>query len=185
MKNSEFITDGVPITKEEVRAISISKLNLNNARSFLDIGSGTGTITVEVALNNPNVEVFSIEKNESAYELTRKNIEKFGLKNVTQLFGVAPMKIEPDKKFDAIFVGGTGEELIDVLEWSYNNMKNGSRFVANFILIDNFFKCNLAMERIGFKNIEVIQVGVSKLEALGSGKYFKPLNPVFVVSAEK
>ena len=80
MKNSEFIVGKVPITKEEVRAISLAKLDLTRASNFLDIGSGTGSVTVEAALNNRHLRVTSIEKDQAALDLTRLNIEKFDLK---------------------------------------------------------------------------------------------------------
>lgn len=79
MRNSEFITGKVPITKEEVRAISISKLNLVNAKNLIDIGAGTGSVSVEAAYNYPNLKVISIEKNDDAIELIEK-IKKIQLK---------------------------------------------------------------------------------------------------------
>ena len=77
MKNSEFIVGKVPITKEEVRAISLAKLDLSGACNFLDIGSGTGSVTVEAALKNKDIRVTSIEKDQAALDLTRLNIKKF------------------------------------------------------------------------------------------------------------
>lgn len=90
MKNSEFIVGKVPITKEEVRAISLAKLDLSEADNFLDVGSGTGSVTVEAALKNKGIRVISIEKDPVALDLTRLNIEKFNLKNVVQIDGLAP-----------------------------------------------------------------------------------------------
>ena len=82
MKNSDFITGRVPITKEEVRAVSIMKLDLVNAKRFIDVGAGTGSVSVEAAYNYPNLEVISIERNDDALDLINKNVEKFNLKNV-------------------------------------------------------------------------------------------------------
>ena len=95
MKNSEFIVGKVPITKEEVRAISLAKLDLTRVSNFLDIGSGTGSVTVEAALNNRHLRVTSIEKDQAALDLTRLNIEKFDLKNVVLIDGTAPL--DPEK----------------------------------------------------------------------------------------
>ncbi|MCU9812264.1 precorrin-6Y C5,15-methyltransferase (decarboxylating) subunit CbiT [Paraclostridium sp. AKS81] len=93
MKNSEFITGNVPITKEEVRAISINKLDLKNKHTFLDIGAGTGSVSVEVAYNYPNIDVISIECKDKAIELINQNIEKFNLNNVEVIKGYAPIDI--------------------------------------------------------------------------------------------
>ncbi len=185
MKNSDFITGKAPITKEEVRAISISKMNLENAKLFVDIGSGTGSITVEVANKFQNISVISVEMEKSAYELTRKNIEKFKLTNVKQIYGEAPGFIKMNEKADAVFIGGSKDNLSDILEWTYENLVDEGVLVANFILLDNFYECKKKLEEIGFRDIEMIQISISKMEKLGKGSYFKPLNPVFVISAKK
>lgn len=185
MKNSEFIVDGVPITKEEIRAISISKLCIEKSKTFIDIGSGTGSITVEVGYRFPDIEIISIEKNKKAFDLTKRNIEKFNLKNITQILGNAPEDIVLEKKLDAVFLGGSGENLYDILLWSYKNMNTKAKIVANFILIENFNQCIDFMNNIGFKNIEASIINVANMEKLGKGHYFKPINPIYVVSAER
>ena len=81
MRNDEFITGKVPITKEEVRAISLNKLNLKNAKNFIDVGAGTGSISIEAAKTYDNLNVIAIERNDEAIDLIHKNIEKFNLSN--------------------------------------------------------------------------------------------------------
>ena len=185
MKNSEFITGKVPITKEEIRSISIAKLGLSDAEKFVDIGSGTGSVTVEAAYTYPELKVASIETDEKAFELTAKNIEKFNLKNTVQLKAMAPVDIEGFEEVDAIFLGGSRDNMKEIIEWSYRTLKDGGKVVSNFILVDNFFRCRELMEEAGFKNIDVSQVSVSKLEKLGKGQYFKPQNPIFIIYGEK
>lgn len=188
MKNSEFIVGKVPITKEEVRAICLAKLDLSGACNFLDIGSGTGSVTVEAALKNKDIRVTSIEKDQAALDLTRLNIEKFGLKNVVQVDGTAPLDLEEaglDACYQAIFLGGSGENLEDILTWSYQILDQGGKLVSNFILLENAIKSYKIMEEIGFKNIDLVQVGVSVLEKLGGGHYLKPRNPIVIISGEK
>ncbi|MCR8745664.1 decarboxylating cobalt-precorrin-6B (C(15))-methyltransferase [Romboutsia lituseburensis] len=183
MKNSEFITGKVPITKEEVRAISIMKLDLVNAKRFIDVGAGTGSVTVEAAYNYPNLDVISIERNDSALELINKNVDKFNLKNVEIIKGYAPVEI--DKKVDAIFLGGTGNNLNEILSWSKNLLIDGGRLVANFIIVETFNETLRLLREYGFENIDVSVLNVSKLEKLGRGEYFKPLNPIYIISCEK
>lgn len=186
MKNSEFITGKVPITKEEVRAISLSKLELNKKSIFVDIGSGTGSVTVEAAINYPNLKVYSIEKNEDAYNLTKENINKFNLKNVVQFKGEAPLELGlKENEIDGIFLGGTGENIREIIEYYYKFMKEKALIVSNFILIENFNSCLEIFKEFNFKDIEASQVYVSKLEKLGKGSFFKPNNPIFIISAKK
>lgn len=185
MKNNEFITGKVPITKEEVRAISISKLNLVNAKNFIDIGAGTGSVSVEAAYNYPNLNVISIEKNDDAVELIEKNIKKFNLKNVEVIRGYAPININLNNKIDSIFLGGTGNNLEEIIVWSKKTLITGGRLVANFIIIETFNKTLKLLKKYGFKEIDVCVLNVSKLEKLGKGEYFKPLNPIYIISCEK
>lgn len=183
MKNSEFITGDVPITKEEVRAISINKLNLKDKKTFLDIGAGTGSVSIGVAYNYPNIEVISIECKDKAIDLINQNIEKFNLDNVKVLKGYAPLDI--GKKVDSIFIGGSGPNLKEILEWSKMNLNENGTLVANFIIIDTFYKTLNLLKELGFKNIEATMLNVAKLEKLGKGEYFKPLNPIYIISCKK
>ena len=151
MRNSEFITGKVPITKEEVRAISISKLNLVNAKNLIDIGAGTGSVSVEAAYNYPNLKVISIEKNDDAIELIEKNKKKFNLKNIEVIKGYAPINLGLNVKVESIFLGGTGNNLEEIIEWSKKNLVTGGRLVANFIIIDTFNQTLKLLKKHGFK----------------------------------
>lgn len=183
MKNSEFITGNVPITKEEVRAISINKLDLKNKHTFLDIGAGTGSVSVEVAYNYSNIDVISIECKDKAIELINQNIEKFNLTNVEVIKGYAPIDI--GKKVDSIFIGGSGPNLNEILNWAKENLNEKGTLVANFIIIDTFYKTLNMLKELGFEDIEATMLNVAKLEQLGKGEYFKPLNPIYIISCKK
>ena len=183
MKNSAFITGPVPITKEEVRALALSKLDLKHKKRMVDVGAGTGTVGIEAALSYDQLEVIAIECKEAAYELTQKNIEQFGLSNIQLIKGYAPIPLE--HQVDAIFIGGTGGKLEEMIKWSYDSLEEGGRIVANFIILDTFYEAFKLMEAVGFKEIEVTQVGISKLEKLGKGKYLKPENPIFIIEGTK
>lgn len=183
MKNSEFITGSVPITKEEVRALALNKLQLQSKKRMVDVGAGTGTVGIEAAISYPNLEVIAIECKQAACDLTKQNIEKFGLSNIKLVPGYAPVPLEG--VVDAIFIGGTAGKLEEILSWSYEKLSEGGRIVANFIIMDTFYEAYKLMEQIGFKEIEVIQVGISRLDRLGRGKYLKPENPIFMIEATK
>ena len=183
MKNSEFITGRVPITKEEVRAISIMKLDLVNAKRFVDVGAGTGSVSIEAAYNYPNLHVTSIERNDDALDLINKNIEKFNLNNIEVIKGYAPVEIQG--QVDAVFLGGTGNNLNEIIQWSKDMLVEGGRLVANFIIVETFNETLKLLRENGFENIDVSILNVSKLEKLGRGEYFKPLNPIYIISCEK
>ena len=185
MRNRDFITGKVPITKEEVRAISINKLDLLNAKTFIDVGAGTGSISIEAGYHYPDLRVISIERNDDALDLVNKNIENFNLTNVEVVKAYAPVELDIYNDVDAIFLGGTGNKLEEIIDWSKDLLVPGGRLVANFIIIDTFYDMFRLVREKGFKNVDVTVLNVSKLEKLGPGEYFKPHNPIYIISCEK
>nr|WP_302595903.1 decarboxylating cobalt-precorrin-6B (C(15))-methyltransferase [uncultured Cellulosilyticum sp.] len=183
MKNSEFITGQVPITKEEVRAIAINKLDLKGKKHFLDIGAGTGSVCIEVAKTYEDIEVVAIECKVEALRLIEKNKEKFQLENIKIVEGYAPVSLED--KMDGIFIGGTGGNLEAIIKWCHELLNEGGRVVANFIILDTFNECLRLMRQYGFVDIDATMLSVCKLEKLGKGEYFKPHNPIFLIEATK
>ena len=185
MKNKDFITGKVPITTEEVRAISLNKLELLNAKTFIDVGAGTGSVSIEAGYSYPNLKVIAIERNDDAIDLVKQNKEKFNLDNVEIIKAYAPVELDKDIKADAIFLGGTGKKLEEIIDWSKDLLVDGGRLVANFIIIDTFYEMLRLVKEKGFKNIDVTVLNVAKLEKLGTGEYFKPHNPIYIISCEK
>lgn len=183
MKNSEFITGGVPITKEEVRAIAINKLDLKGKKTFLDVGAGTGSVCVEVARTYDEMKVYAVECKEPAIELIKQNRDKFELNNMEILEGYAPVQL--DEKMDGIFIGGTGGNLEEIIKWCHELLNEDGRIVANFIILDTFNECLKLFRKYGFKDIDATMLSVSKLDKLGKGEYFKPFNPIFLIEATK
>ena len=181
MRNRDFITGKVPITKEEVRAISINKLDLLNAKTFIDVGAGTGSISIEAGYHYPDLRVIAIERNDDALDLVNKNIENFNLTNVEVVKAYAPVELDIYNDVDAIFLGGTGNKLEEIIDWSKDLLVPG----ANFIIIDTFYEMLRLVREKGFKNVDVTVLNVSKLEKLGPGEYFKPHNPIYIISCEK
>lgn len=171
------------MTKEEVRAISIDKLDLHKAKRMLDVGSGTGSVTIQAAVSFPNLEVVAIEQNEDAVALTQENIDYFGCQNITLIKGKAPVDL--DGQFDAIFVGGTGGNMAEIFEWCESLLVPGGRFVLNFILLENAMEAIQLAEEMEWQDLDVVSIQASRWYALGKGHYFKQQNPTIIVSAVK
>ena len=179
--DGEFITGDVPITKSEVRALAISKLRLSEEHSVLDIGCGTGSVTVEAALICKKGKVVSIDKNEEAVGLTRSNAEKFGLENVEIILGKVPQEL-PRMLFDRIFVGGGGKAMGEIIAEAKNMLRQDSIIVVNTILLDSTCSALEALEKNGFRDIECICVSISRGYKV-SGWMMKALNPIYIISA--
>lgn len=104
MKDELFLRGAqVPMTKEAVRALALAKLELHRARHLIDIGAGTGSVSIEAALQNPALRVTAIERQADALRLLAENRQRFGCDNIAIVAGVAPLAVAD--KADAIFMG--------------------------------------------------------------------------------
>jgi len=141
----------VPITKEEVRVVQIAKGRLRPAYIVYDIGCGSGSISIEAALQiESSGMVYSIDNDPKAIELTKKNIEKFSVSNVTVILGNAKEKISELPQADAIFIGGTGGDTRDIVEICQDKLKQGGRIVIGIILIETLFSVLEVIKKLKF-----------------------------------
>lgn len=185
MRDEVFIRGKTPMTKSEVRSVSIDKLSLDeNSRRFLDVGAGTGSVALQVAKMFPHVSVTAIERNEEALSLIEQNRQQLSLGNVEIISAEAPIQLE-NTVFDAIFIGGSGGKLTEIIDWSHALLKPGGQLVLNFILAENALEAAAYLEKGPWQEVEIIQMQVSKWHQLGKGHYFKPQNPTFIMVAQK
>lgn len=176
----------VPITKEEVRAIQISKARLSSGQIVYDIGCGSGSVSIESALQvKPTGKVFSIDFDPKAIELTKKNMEKFHVSNITVISGNATDKISELPTADAIFIGGTGGDTKDILKLCEGKLKSGGRIVIGTILLETLVAVLDAIEKLKFSSIDVTQITVSKSRKTSTGTMMLARNPVTIISATK
>lgn len=178
-----FITGNIPITKTEVRVISLSKLRLKDNSKSLDIGCGTGSVTVEMARLCPEGLVYAVDKNHEAIALTKRNINKFGLDNVEILSGKAP-DVLPDILLDRIFIGGGSKDLKEIISYSHGHLRDGGVVVLNAILLESAYKTLQELEEKGFTQIECTCVNIAKSGPV-KGWMMKANNPIYIISAQK
>ena len=179
-------TEKVPITKEEVRTIQLSKARLTPGQTIFDIGCGSGSISIEAAIQVENSgKVFAIDYDSNAIELTKKNIEKFGVSNVSVIFGNAKEKILELETADAIFIGGTGGDTKEIVELSQGKLKSGGRIVIGIILIETLYSVLTILDKLQFDSVDITQVTISKSKKTTKGTMMLARNPVTIISATK
>ena len=179
-------TEKVPITKEEVRVIQISKARLRPGQLVYDIGCGSGSISVEAAIQVESTgKVLAIDYDENAIELTKKNIKKFGLSNVSLIYGNAKEKITELEPADAIFVGGTGKDTAEIVELCQDKLKAGGRIVIGTILIETLYTVLQVLDKLQFDSVDITQVTISKSRKTSTGTMMLARNPVTIISATK
>ena len=178
--------DKVPITKEEVRVIQISKARLKPGQIVYDIGCGSGSISIEAALQiESSGKVLAVDYDENAIKLTKKNIQKFGLLNISVIHGNAKEKIQELEEADTIFIGGTGGDTKEIVEISQNKLKSGGRIVIGIILIETLYSVLQVLEKLEFESVDITQVTISKSRKTNTGTMMLARNPVTIISATK
>lgn len=180
--DEEFIRAGVPMTKQEVRVISLSKLALKQNDIVYDIGAGTGSVSVEASQVVSKGMVYAIEKNPDALSLIKQNRLRFRCENMVVVSGEAPQAMASLPRPDKAFIGGSSgrlEEIIQVLV-----KKNPEiHIVINAITLESLQRASEELARCGFLEPEIIQIGVTKAKKTGRCHMMTAQNPVFVISA--
>ena len=127
----------------------------------------------------------AIEYDENAIELTKKNMYKFGLSNISVIFGNAKEKILELEEADAIFIGGTGGDTKEIVEISQNKLKSGGRIVIGTILIETLYSVLQILDKLQFESVDITQITIAKSRKTSTGTMMLARNPVTIISATK
>ena len=173
--------DALPMTKSEVRAVSLSKLRISPRDICYDIGAGTGSVTVEMALAAHMGQVYAIEKNEAALPVINENCRRFNLDNVTVIGGLAPDVLDALPPPDAAFIGGSSGKLKSIVAALLE--KNPSvKIVINAIALESATKAITALEKAGMANIEAVQISAARVKTVAGLHMLTGQNPITVIS---
>ena len=178
-------TESVPITKEDVRSIIISKLRLKEGYTTIDVGCGSGSITVELALQTKGI-VYAIDSDPDAIDLTQKNLLKFGVSDDASVIqGMAQEVLPKLPKVNAIVIGGTTKDTKELINLAFSKLNEGGRLVLTSILIETIYNALKAMQDLGSKDIDITQVTIAKSKKTSSGTMMISRNPVIIFSCTK
>lgn len=178
--------ENVPITKEEVRVVQISKARLKPGMIVYDIGCGSGSISVEAAHQvEESGHVHAVDYDAKAVELTKKNLEKFNLANVSVILGNAKEKISELPNADAVFIGGTGTDTNEIMHICQDKLTSGGRIVIGMILIETIFSVLSSIKELDFDSVDITQVTIAKSRRTTTGTMMLARNPVTILSATK
>jgi cobalt-precorrin-6B (C15)-methyltransferase len=180
-------SDAVPgPTKEDVRVLTLSKARLREGAVVVDVGCGTGGLTVEAALQvAPKGKVYALDEDAKAVELTKANVARFGVQgNVQVIQGRAPDALLSLPEADAVLLGGS-KSLRVVLQFVHQKLKRNGRVVVNAILLETAYAALDEIKKLGFKEVDVVTIFVAKGKAVSSGTMMLARNPITIVSATK
>ena len=185
IKDQDFIKNpDVPgPTKEEVRCIIMCKSEVSNEDVVVDIGCGTGGLTLEFAKRAKTV--YSIDMNPEAVETTKKNLNKHGLtENVEVIESDGLDILDKINNFDILVIGGSSGKLPLMIEKGYNKLNNNGRLIITAILLETRAEAVSSLKNLSTKT-EVVDVSISRGEITARGTMMLAKNPVTIISAQK
>lgn len=166
------------MTKQEVRAVLLGKLGVGPEMVCWDIGAGTGSVSVELALQAKSV--YAVEREDDACRLIRANRERFGAWNLRLVQGEAPGALASLPAPDAVFVGGTGGRLREILR-AVQAAAPGARVCVSAIALETVQAALAELEALGYA-CEAVQIGISRARRAGQLHLLLAQNPVFLVT---
>lgn len=184
--DEEFIRDKVPMTKEEIRILTMCKAKIRPDNIIWDIGAGTGSLSIEAALLAPQGKVYAIEKKDLAVDLLHQNIAKFKLEDKVKVIATeAPKGLDELPNCDVVFIGGSGKHMFEILDIIDSKLSVGGRIIVNAVTIQTISEITTYMKQKENYTYEAIQVQVNRLRQIGSYDMFNAQNPVYIVTCKK
>ena len=172
------------MTKEEIRSVGISKLGIRKGDIVYDIGAGTGSVSVEMALQATEGRVYAIEVSGEALGLLGQNREKFGLFNLEIISGSAPEALENLPPPDKVFIGGTKGKIKQILD-HIGEVSPHARVVVDAIALESAAGALDALKAAGFTKVDTVQLSVARGKNVGSYTMMMGQNPVFIIRGER
>jgi len=182
--DDEFNSFKKLFTRQEVRAVTLAKLKLQNDLVMWDIGAGSGSVSIEASNLIPNGKLFAIEKNSQYVSFLKQNLDKFCARNVKLVEAFAPEGLDDLPDPDRVFIGGAGGNLEEIIEQVDRRLKGDGMIVINAVTLDTLTKSIEALEYHGYQ-VEVVCINVSRTRPLTEFKLFEAHNPVYVITAWK
>lgn len=182
--DDEFAAVKKLITKQEVRAVTLAKLALQDDLIFWDIGAGSGSVSIEASNLLPNGKLFAVEKNPQALLHLRDNLKKFAARNVQLVEAYAPEGLEGLPDPDRVFIGGSGGNLEEIINFLDKRLKADGVIVLNAVTLDTLTKAVEFFEDHGYL-LEIVCINVARTRNLTEYRMFEAQNPVYIITAKK
>ncbi|MCD7820219.1 MAG: precorrin-6y C5,15-methyltransferase (decarboxylating) subunit CbiE, partial [Lachnospiraceae bacterium] len=179
--DEKFVRGKVPMTKEEIRALSVAKLRLKEDSVIYDIGAGTGSVSAECARLCTAGKVYAIERNPEGIALIRENGKKIGVSNLVPIEGTAPDAMRNLPAPTHAFIGGTSGSMREIIETLLE--KNPSiRIVINTVTLESIAEVTELVRKMGLEDADIVQISAAKSRTLGGYHMMTAHNPVYIVS---
>lgn len=181
--DDEFIRGRVPMTKAEVRVQVLAKARIAPSDNILDVGAGTGSISIEAAMLAPHGHVYAVEQNPEAQDLIRKNRERFQTPNLSLIPGSAPAVLNRVPPVQVCIIGGSKGQLREIL--THVPLASGGRLVMTAVTLENAASGLGLLKELGYHEVEAVSLQVVRWQEAAGLHMANSLNQVFIISATK
>lgn len=181
--DEEFIRGQVPMTKSEIRVQVLSKAKIKASDRILDVGAGTGSLSIEAALLAERGCVFAVEEDLEAQDLILKNQEKFKVSNLRLIRGTAPKALIGIPPIDVCLIGGSHGQVEEILRQS--PLIPGGRVVITAVTLETLAKSLEALKTLEYQEVDVISLQAVRWKGIKDFHLAQALNPVFILSARR
>ena len=182
LPDEAFERGDVPMTKQEVRAAVLAKLAVRPEDILWDVGAGTGSVSVELALAAPRGRVYAVECRPEGCALIKANREKFRTRNLVLVEGLAPAALSDLPAPDAVFVGGSKGSLAAIVDAALDKNPD-ARVCVSAIALETLSAAVTALTAKG-RTVQVSQIAVSRAKAVGGLHLMMAQNPIYLITGE-
>jgi len=172
------------ITRREVRLLALCYLELRSGDVLWDVGAGSGSVSLEAARLSPQLQVFAVERDAAAFARLEANVARLGAAGLNAVHAEAPEGLTGLPDPDAVFIGGSGGRLTEILETVMERLKLGGRLALNCITLENFCRSWERLRELGL-DPEATSVQMAHSRPLGRLHHLEPENPIFILRARK
>lgn len=182
LPDEAFERGDVPMTKQEVRAAVLAKLAVHPEDILWDVGAGTGSVSVELALAAPRGRVYAVECRPEGCALIKANREKFRTRNLVLVEGLAPAALSDLPAPDAVFIGGSKGSLAAIVDAALDKNPD-ARICVSAIALESLSAAVAALTAKG-RTVQVSQIAVSRAKAVGGLHLMMAQNPIYLITGE-
>ena len=181
--DDEFIRGDVPMTKQDVRASIISHMKVRKSDTVWDVGAGTGSVSVELAMKASGGKVFAVERGAEGVALIKQNKEKFGVWNLTAVEGSAPAALAGLPVPDRVFIGGSSGNLSDIID-TVLAANPDALICVSAIVLETLHEATQHLADAGLE-VEITQIAASKTRPVGKKHMMIATNPIYIITGQK
>ena len=182
LKDDSFLRGNVPMTKQEIRLLSLAKLGIQSDSVVYDVGAGTGSVSVAMALQAEDGMVYAIEQKEEAKQLIEQNAAKSGCANIKLVAGKAPDVLDELPAPTHAFIGGSSGNLIEIIE-TIRQKNTAVRFVVNAVTLETVAKLSLLIDKYNeYADMEILFVQISRGKQMGGHHLLTADNGIYIAA---